>query len=175
MSQPLTQMRQVAYVVSEIDVALQYWVEVMNAGPFFKLEHAPLANQRYRGATGSDVDVTLAMGLSGDLQIELIQQHNDAPSVFKEFLDEGRHGIHHIGLMPADYAATMDRYHASGLETAFECDFGGADLAYFDMLDSLGHFVELWDNHENFTGLFTMIEEAAKDWNGEDPVRPMPG
>jgi len=31
-------------------------------------------------------------GNSGDLQIELIQQRNDAPSMYKEFLDSGRRG-----------------------------------------------------------------------------------
>lgn len=174
MSQPLINLRQVAYVVPDLDTALKYWVEVLKAGPFFKLDHAPLEHKRYRGAQ-NDVDISLALGYSGDLQIELIQQHNDVPSVFKEFLDTGRQGVHHIGLMPADYQATLDYYRSLGHEVAFECDFGGAELTYVDTLHSLGHFVELWDNHDNFKGLFTMIADAAKEWDGTDPIRSMPG
>ena len=133
-----------------------------------------LDNKRYRGEA-SDVDISLALGYSGELQIELIQQNNDAPSVYKEFLDAGLQGVHHIGLMPTDYKATLDYYRSLGHEAAFECDLGGAELTYFDTVDSLGHFIELWDNHIAFKGLFTMIEDAAKGWVGKDPVRPMPG
>lgn len=173
MTQPLINLRQIAYVVPDLDEALKYWTEVQKAGPFFRLDHAPLTNKRYRGKE-TDVDISIAMGYSGDLQIELIQQNNDANSVFKEFLDQGRQGVHHIGVMPEDYKAAIEFYRAQGHEAAFECDFGGAELTYVDTLDSLGHFVELWDNHDNFKGLFTMIEEASKNWDGKDPVRAIP-
>lgn len=113
-------LRQVAYAVPDIDAALPYWTGVLKAGPFFKLEHAPLTDRKNRGASGSDVDLTLALGYSGDLQIELIQQNNDAPSVFKEFLDAGRQGMHHIGIMPQDYEAALAIYRSQGHEPAFE-------------------------------------------------------
>lgn len=167
-------LRQVAYVVKDLDEALDYWTRVMKAGPFYKLEHAPLTNKLYRGAT-TDVDIDLAIGYSGELQIELIQQNNDVPSVFKEFLDTGRTGIHHIGLMPEDYSATLTHYVDLGHGPAFEADFGGAKLTYIDTLDSLGHFIELWDDHDNFKGLFEMIKAEANAWDGIDPIRKMPG
>ena len=56
----------------------------------FLFEHAVLEGQRYRGGP-SDVDVTLAVGNSGDTQIELIYGENDAPSLYKEFLDSKQH------------------------------------------------------------------------------------
>ena len=104
MSQPLYTVRQLAYVVRDLNVALKYWTEVLKVGPFFMFEHCPLDNQLYRG-NPADVDVTLALGNSGALQIELIYQNNDAPSVYKEFLDAGREGVHHFGMMPTDYTA----------------------------------------------------------------------
>ena len=84
MTQPLYTVRQLAYVVKDMDAALKYWVDVLKVGPFYLFEHCPLRNQRYRG-NPSNVDVTLALGNSGALQIELIVQHNDEPSVYKEF------------------------------------------------------------------------------------------
>lgn len=174
MTPPMTNLRQVAYVVKDLDEALDYWTRVMKAGPFYKLEHAPLTNKLYRGAA-TDVDIDLAIGYSGELQIELIQQNNDVPSVYKEFLDAGRSGIHHIGIMPEDYAAAL-AYHADlGHAPAFEADFGGAKLTYIDTLDSLGHFIEFWDNHDNFKGLFEMIKAETDAWDGKDPIRQMPG
>ncbi|MDP6182654.1 MAG: VOC family protein [Gammaproteobacteria bacterium] len=173
MSQPLYTVRQLAYVVKDLDAALKYWVDVLKVGPFFLFEHCPLENQRYRGEP-SDVDVTLALGNSGALQIELIVQNNDAPSVYKEFVDAGREGVHHFGLMPTDYAATCAQYRALGHEAAFECEIGGAPLVYFDTVETTGHFIELWDNNDVYKNLFTLVEDAARDWDGKDPVRAGP-
>ncbi len=173
MTQPLYTLRQLAYVVRDLDVALAYWIDVLKVGPFFLFEHCPLENQIYRG-NPSNVDVTLALGNSGDVQIELIFQHNDAGSVYKEFLDAGKEGVHHFGLMPVDYHATCQQYRDLGHAAAFECTVGGAALTYFDTLDKVGHFIELWDNDDVFKDLFTLVENAAKEWDGSDPVRPGP-
>ncbi len=71
MAPPLGTITQVAYVVEDLDSALRYWIDIMKAGPFFVFEHAQMEDQRYRGGA-SNVDVTLAVGNSGDVQIELI-------------------------------------------------------------------------------------------------------
>ena len=168
---PLGTVSQIAYVVSDMERALEYWIDVLKAGPFFLFEHALLDNQRYRGGA-SDVDVTLAVGNSGDTQIELIYCENDAPSVYKEFLDAGRLGVHHIGLMPEDYPATCELYRGLCFEVAFECAIGGTDLVYFDTVDTLGHFTELWDNSEPFKEFQRSVREAARTWDGTDPIRP---
>jgi len=173
MTQPLYTVRQLAYVVKDIDAGLKYWTEIMKTGPFFLFEHCPLKNQVYRGSP-SNADVTLALGNSGNLQIELIFQHNDEPSVYKEFLDAERTGVHHFGLMPEDYKSTCQQYKALGHEAAFECTVGNAELVYFDTVATIGHYTELWDNHSVFKDLFIMVEDAAKNWDGKDPVRPGP-
>ena len=71
MEPALGTIRQVAYVVEDLDSALEHWIGILNAGPFFVFEHAELSDQLYRGAASS-IDVTLAVGNSGDVQIELI-------------------------------------------------------------------------------------------------------
>ena len=172
MTQPLYTVRQFAYVVRDLDAALRYWTEVLKVGPFFLFEHAALKDQRYFGKP-SNVDVSLAVGNSGALQVEIIQQHNDEPSVYKEFLDSGRVGVHHFGLMPVDYAATCADYRARGHAAAFQCTVGGAELTYFDTVATVGHYVELWDNNAVFKDLFQMVEDAAVGWDGRDPVRRM--
>lgn len=172
MTQPLYTVRQLAYVVRDLDAALRYWTETLHAGPFFVLEHCPLADQRYYGRPAA-TDITVALGNSGALQIELIQQHDAGPSVYRDFLDAGRSGVHHIGLMPVDYAAQCAHYRALGHRAAFECSLGGAPVVYFDTLERVGHYIELWDNSPVFKDLFQMIEDAAIGWDGRDPVRPL--
>lgn len=170
MTQPLGSVRQLAYVVTDLDAALDYWVNTLKAGPFFVMEHCPLENQKYYGEEGH-ADVTIALGNSGSLQIELIYQHNDAPSVYRDFLQAGRVGVHHIGLMPENYPETVKYYQSQNHSIAFECTVGDAPLVYFDTVKSMGHYVELWDNHSVFKDLFLMVEEAAQDWDGKDPIR----
>ena len=170
MTQPLHTVRQLGYLVSDLDEALKYWTEVLKVGPFFKMEHLALENQVYRGNPGN-VDVTIALGNSGSVQIELIQQINDAPSVYKEFVDAGREGLHHFGIMTVDYQSTRQQYIDLGHQAVFEGTLAGAPLVYFDTLESLGHYTELWDNNDFYKDLFTEIENAAKDWDGADPVR----
>ena len=59
MTQPLYTVRQVAYVVRDMEKALKYWTEYLKVGPFFMLEHAPLENQKYRGgASNADISMT---------------------------------------------------------------------------------------------------------------------
>jgi hypothetical protein len=173
MSQPLGTMRQLAYVVKDLDAAIKYWVDVIHAGPFFMFENFTPDDQKYRG-NPSNVDLTLALGNTGDVQIELILQSSDEPSVYKEFLDAGRVGVHHFGMMPENYAAECAKYRDLGHEPAFEAKVGGADLIYFDTVDSVGHFIEFWDNSDVFKNLFLVIENAAKGWDGKDPIRQAP-
>ena len=44
----------------------------------------------------------------------------------------------------------------------FECTVGGAPLVYFDTVDSVGHFIELWDNNQVYLDLFSLVEDAPK-------------
>ena len=167
---PLGTIRQIAYVVQDMERALDYWVDIVQAGPFFLFEHANLENQVYRG-NPSNADVSLAVGNSGDVQIELIFCENDEPSVYKEFLDAAKTGIHHVGLMPENYAQTYELYTSIGCDAAFECSIGGTNLVYFDTVAQLGHFTELWETSEAFLNFQETVKQAALHWDGKDPVR----
>ena len=167
---PLGAVSQVAYVVENLDVALSYWLEVVQAGPFFVFEHAQLVNQRYRGQP-SDIDVTLAVANSGDTQIELIYCEDEAPSVYREFLDAGKTGVHHIGIMPEDYENALQRYEDLGYEVAFACSIAGTELVYVDTVAALGHFTELWQRSDSFLAFQQSVREAAYTWDGTDPIR----
>ena len=171
MTQPLDAVRQLAYVTADLDSALSYWTDVLHVGPFFLLEHITLENQCYRG-TPSNVELTIALGNSGGMQIELIQQHDDTSSVYKEFLDAGRVGLHHVGIMPADYQATYAHYQVLGHEAAFELTVGEAQVVYFDTVQAIGHFTELWQDSDIIAKLALMVENAANEWDGKNPVRP---
>ena len=137
---------------------------------FFRRLVSPEADKSVNNLTDSSGPL-VAVGNSGDTQIELICCENDAPSVYKEFLDAGRSGVHHVGLMPENFAETCNRYQALGFEAAFECSIAGTHLVYYDTVETLGHFTELWDRSESFIEFQRSVKEAARNWDGSDPVR----
>ena len=171
--QPLHTIRQLGYVVSDLDEALKYWVDVVGAGPFFIIEHCALRDQIYRGQPAA-VDVDIALGNSGDVQIELICQHNDVASIYNETCPAGHVGLHHFGIMPAHFELAKAKFRERGCEEAFSCTVSRAELAYFDTRKHVGHFTELWENSNVFNDVGFLVEDAAKNWDGSNPTRPMP-
>ena len=66
---------QLAFVPADFEAALDHWIKV-GAGPFFAMDHVKLEDVRYRGAP-ADIDFSMVIGYWGDLQVELIRQHNE--------------------------------------------------------------------------------------------------
>ena len=63
------------YVVRNIEAAMRHWIDVLGVGPWFYIDHLPVADFQYKGQP-SPVDISLALANSGTLQIELIQPHS---------------------------------------------------------------------------------------------------
>jgi hypothetical protein len=97
----LGEIMQLAYVPADFDTTLKFWIETMGAGPFFALDHVKLGGLKYRGKP-ADVDFSMVIGYWGDIQIELIRQHNDAPSIYSTWRKEGREGLHHVCILVDD-------------------------------------------------------------------------
>ena len=72
------QIRQLAYVVDDLDAAIARWITTTGVGPWLVYRNA-----RMQGVCrGQDTEVKLHVGLSyqGDVQIELIQPLSTSPS-----------------------------------------------------------------------------------------------
>jgi 4-hydroxyphenylpyruvate dioxygenase-like putative hemolysin len=94
MSRIFGNIAQIGYVVRDIDAAMDNWAK-HGVGPWFYVDRVQTDYFRYRGAD-SDMQMSVALANSGDVQLELIQPRNDAPSMYKDFLDAGREGMQHI-------------------------------------------------------------------------------
>ena len=121
------------YVVRDIRAAMDHWVNVMGVGPWYYIGRVKTDYFRHRGKD-SAMEMSVALANSGDLQIELIQQRNDAPSMYKEFLDSGREGLQHMSYWTRDYQALYDRALSLGYKVGHEGQIGGEKgrFAYFD-------------------------------------------
>ena len=111
MSRRFGSIRQIAFVVRSLDRTLRYWTETLGVGPFFVFRNMSPEDFRYRGEPSPAPRLSVALGNSGDLQVELIEQHDDRPSAYRDFLAAGREGFQHVSswLTRAEYDATLVR------------------------------------------------------------------
>jgi methylmalonyl-CoA/ethylmalonyl-CoA epimerase len=167
----LGEVMQLAYVPADFDGALTFWIEVMGAGPFFALDHVQLTDLKYRGAP-SDVDFSMVLGQWGDMQIELIRQHNDAPSIYKAWRDAGHEGLQHVCILVDDMAHARAVCAAAGAEVAQEGKTGnGGEVIYVDPGGGPGTMVEILQTGPGSREFFAMIRDAARGWDGSNPIR----
>jgi len=165
--------RQLAFVPADFDSALKFWTEVMGVGPFFYLEHIPLHNVRYRGEL-IDYDCSAAIAFWGDIEIELLRQHNEGDSILTEWLRSGREGLHHVRIQADDFEEGRRAFEALGAEPVQEAALpGGSAYIMYDMKGD-GPIVEMSWLDPQFEQLFAYMKRAAKEWDGQDPLRPIP-
>jgi hypothetical protein len=166
--------RQLGYVVPDIEAAMQYWSETLGVGPFFYNPRVPIVNYRYRGQSYEPHN-SVALANSGGVQVELIQTRNDVPSMYRDFLQAGRTGLQHVAVWTTDYDADLARLTAQGLEPVMGGEVGDRGrFVYFDTEYHPGAVVELSEVSGPKGDMFDAIRNAAEGWDGSDRVRPFP-
>ena len=171
MSRIFGEVRQNGYVVRDIEAALKHWTEVLGVGPFFYFERAPLTDFRYRGEP-SPIEVSIALANSGALQIELIQQRNRAPSMYRDFLAAGREGLQHVAYWTEDFDADLERARRAGYEVGQSgCVGESGRFVYFATEAHPGTVVELSEISGTKGRFFAHLAEAARQWDGTESIR----
>jgi hypothetical protein len=163
--------RQLGYVVPDLDEAMRSWL-ALGIGPWWTIREMPQVAFRHRGEPTEPV-LSIAFSNSGPMQLELIQQHDDAPTAYREFLDAGGQGFHHLGFWTDDFAASASAAEAAGLHTAQEGD-GMVRFAYYELNGATSTMLELMELTDSTRGLDDLVRGSAADWDGRtDPVRPL--
>jgi hypothetical protein len=164
--------RQIGYVVRDLDRAMADWL-ALGVGPWFVV---PEYTQQviYRGAP-CEVTISVALANSADLQVELILQHDDTPSIFTEFLDSGREGFHQFAWWATDFDAAVAAAEAVGWPVVWSGASGGPTrFAYVEPpTGSPAAIYEIMELTDATNGSF--IRDAATDWDGSDPIRRIGG
>ncbi len=88
------------------------------------------------------MDTDLAIARFFNTQLELIQW-NSGDCLYKEFLDEGREGLHHISLFVQDLEKYKEGFKAMGIEELQSGAIGRQHWAYFDTVESFGTIIEV--------------------------------
>lgn len=161
---------QYGYVVDDIEEAAMHWFNLVGAGPFIHSPHHVSPDHFYRGQP-SEADLSYAFGQAGPAHIQLIQQHNDAPSVYREMFPVGQSGLHHVAILPPDWEGEKKRYEDAGYETVTTL-VSASRVAYMDTRPAIGCFVELYEDNERLRETFASWKKLHEEWDGvTDPIR----
>lgn len=160
---------QIAFVPDDFDAALEHWTKAMGVGPFYVIERLQLEEMRYRGQP-SQIVFTVAIAYWGDVQVELIRQDSPGPSIYTEMRNGG--AMHHVCVMTDDIEKAKAIALEAGCEMLVEANVGtDGRLFYADSKGYPGGIVEVLQPATGSDGLFAMIRDAARGWDGKDPVR----
>ena len=164
---------QMAWVVDNLEEAATRLSRAMRVGPFLMLRHIKLDVPHHRGRP-QRTDFSLCLAQAGDVQVELVEQHDDTPSVYRDAFPDGPPGgmaFHHVAVIVADVFAETARYNALGFPTASSGRFGAIDFTYVDTRAAGGFMVEVLPDVPDMHRFFGAVREAAENWDQKEVWR----
>jgi catechol 2,3-dioxygenase-like lactoylglutathione lyase family enzyme len=163
---------QVAYLVADIDRAMEQWVRHAGLGPWTCFRNIRL-DACYEG---KPLELAIHEGLAyvGKLQIQLVQSL-DPPEVatpYQADLLRGRFGLHHVAFFAHDVDADIARAERQGFERSCEMrDAQGHRYFYCRSKAMPDVWIELLEFHPFLEQVFREGIAASKVWDGSDPIR----
>ncbi len=155
--------RQIAYVVDDIDAAMQRWHEAHGVGPFLVArKQNPMSNAFYRGKKAPPSHVNIAFAYVGDMQLELIELIGDTPGLYKEALDRQHYGVHHYAVCVYDFAAAYNWALDNGFDAVVDVGVDGlARMSYVENAES-GLMLEVIEWNPLTRPYFDSLEQRVR-------------
>lgn len=170
---------QQGYIVPDVREAAKHW-NAIGVGPFFIDDGLTLEGEYY-GETHT-FGLTPAFSYSGDQQIELIQPDGDGPSIYKDYLKQvPEGGLQHIAVWAEEPDAFAAKLKADGHDFIIPQSYYDATKPgtkanrhmYLDSKEFPGTMVQLMMRDALYIKLFGLIHDAAANWDGSEPIRPI--
>jgi methylmalonyl-CoA/ethylmalonyl-CoA epimerase len=166
----LGEIMQIAFLPKDFDAAVAYWTKTMGVGPFFLLENISIGEMRCMGER-SDAVFSVAIAYWNDIQIELIRPENDSPAHYT-----GRYAVtdgpHHVCVVVDDIAQVRTTLEQAGATLVVEGTVGDdGHVIYADPGYGPGGMIEFYQPFTGGRQLFEVMKDAARTWDGSDPLR----
>jgi hypothetical protein len=171
MSRLFGEMRQIGIVVRGVEAAMKHWVDVCGVGPWFYAEKLPVTSFGYGDQHFGGIHMSVALANVADVQLELIQQRCDTPSMYLDFLDAGHEGMQHWSSWPYDYGEKLQRALSNGYSIGQQGDSPRGRFVYLWNEGHPGTIIEMAHNTPDRERIFDTVREAARGWDGADSVR----
>lgn len=162
---------QTAYTVPDIEQGMKDFTARLDVGPWFVTGPFVPPEGLYRG-TPTDMRLTLAIGFAGHMMIELIEQHDEQPSVYRETIAARGYGFHHWAIASTDFDADVARHRALGYDVAFsDRSPRGVRIVYMDTQRDLPGMLEIIELTDALEARYTEMYRASLDFDGTEPIR----
>lgn len=119
--------RQLGHVVEDIRSSISEW-EKQGVGPWLWMRNVQLPCT-FRGEASKPV-IDVALSYQGDMQIELIQQINKAPSPYLATVESGSYGLHHHAFLCANIHKDVKKATEQGLTMVCDIRMMGSRYVY---------------------------------------------
>lgn len=172
MSKSFGSIRQIGYVVKDIEQAMNHWSQVLAVGPWFYRADATPTVFTYYGKSAPPPKISIAIANSGNVQIELIQQHDQADSLYRDSLNAAGECAQHIAYWTED---EFDARRAQLLEMGYQEGHAGqmGQRGRFSYLIHKGlpsAVIEISELRGGKAEYFRKVAHAAQEWDGTTSI-----
>ena len=160
---------QLGFFVDDVIAAAQRWATVFGVGPFSVLPR--MTSRSLCRGQACEHETQIAAAQAGPVQIELIQQFGDGPSVYREVFPDGGNGLHQLCTVTDDFEGKRAHYEGLGFEIMGEVEARGHRVLYVDTVADFGFVTEVVANIPGFLEQLAQVARTCAEWDGSDPVR----
>jgi catechol 2,3-dioxygenase-like lactoylglutathione lyase family enzyme len=168
---PRRPIHHVGFHVPDLPAAIDTWVTVYGAGPFYLLEHVAYDECTSSG-TPAVWDHSAGFGQWGAVPVELQQTHELRPAeLARPFTANGRSAVNHVGVTADDPAAESARLESLGLPLRMYARLGEFEFFWHDATEAFGYCIEVITAGPELDAFWDTVASGARDWDGRDPIR----
>lgn len=161
----------VGFHVPDLRAAIDTWVTVYGAGPFYLLEHVGFDECMSRGRPVV-WDHSAAFGQCGAVPVELQQVHDLRPAeLARPITADGRSAVNHVGVTADDPAAESARLESLGFGLSTYARLGEFEFFWHDATERFGYCIEVITAGPELDAFWDTVAGGARDWGGRDPIR----
>ena len=132
---------QFSYVYKDIKKQAKIMEELYGIPNFAQMENITHQDATYRG---KEVTIVLDYAFSRLLNVQIeLQQWKSGDSLFKEFIDQGKEGLHSIGVYVEDLESYIDEFKKRGIEVLQTGQVGKQKFVYLDTEKTFGVLLEI--------------------------------
>lgn len=132
---------QLSYVYKDVKKQAQIMEELYGIPKFAQMEDITHQGATYRG---KEVTIVIDYAFSRLLNVQIeLQQWKSGDSLFKDFIDQGKEGLHSIGVYVEDLEAYIDQFKKRGIEVLQTGQVSKFKFAYLNTEKTFGFLLEV--------------------------------
>ncbi|MFW9902332.1 MAG: VOC family protein, partial [Candidatus Thorarchaeota archaeon] len=132
---------QLSFVYKDINKQAEIMENIYGVPKFAQMENITHQDATYRG---KEVTIVADYAFSRLLNIQIeLQQWKSGDSLFKEFLDQGKEGLHSIGIFVDDLDRYIEEFNNKGIEVIQTGQIGKQKFVYLDTEKTFGVLLEI--------------------------------